>query len=626
MSVRIKVNLTQRYRSLRAGDSFQGYPIIETTPGYAPTILELPDDKDDPVTISGMVEGWIAQGAVEPSEESGDWRREHEGWRPEGWITPGAVPFFLPGDTFGMIGVGTEVQRRGNWGANILIGICDTGINSNHPWFQGKLLQGDLGTDRVGHGTFCAGIIAGQMGVASDAGLYVKNVMPTGTGSESGIAAGIRACAMSGCRVINLSLGMSGTGSSVIDAACYYAQSMGAIVVTAAGNTAGAAIGSPARASDLIVMACDRQGQYASFTSGREWANHNRHVAPGVENISADLGDGTTGGSGTSFSAPHITGATALLLSAGLGRQATIDYLHQHRLEDPDRLRLVMAQDFGQAGEPDTAILIAIGEAARMARMIVDDARFRVRAESEGDAWDMIGSQVADPDTGLLVTIERLAGATGPDVPTPEPTPPPPGPAPMVAPISNGAPYGRTKWKPGSLGCDMFAMRGTPVLAPADCVVRLVNRDAAAEIPGENGEIILATPNNSMAWRYRHVKPIHDLRVGDTIDGGEKVAEVWDPAMDLLGSTPNWAGKMPDRYQHLDLSVNQGTDRFSPEGGGGGNVSAFEWLQSVGYQGRVLQRTPGPGEGSVQAARPAEPGSGPVKRYIRGRKDTGRSG
>ena len=51
---------------------------------------------------------------------------------------------------------------------------------------------------------------------------------------------------------------------------------------------------------------------------------------------------------------------------------------------------------------------------------------------------------------------------------------------------------------------------------------------------------------------------------------------------------------MPDRYQHLDLSVNRGTDQFSPQGGGGGNYPAFQWLAELGYQGRILARTPGP--------------------------------
>jgi hypothetical protein len=164
----------------------------------------------------------------------------------------------------------------------------------------------------------------------------------------------------------------------------------------------------------------------------------------------------------------------------------------------------------------------------------------------------------------------------------------------FIAPLTNGAIYGRTKWLPGSLGCDLFVPRGTPVVAPADCIVE--------EVIGGTGltggdELILSLPDHSWAWRYRHTRAT--VPVGQELKQGDKAGVVDDGSLDQLGPVPAWAGPMPDGWQHLDLSVDRNTDQFNPQGGSGGNVSAYEWLASLGYQGRVLQRTPGPPDAGV---------------------------
>ncbi len=172
-----------------------------------------------------------------------------------------------------------------------------------------------------------------------------------------------------------------------------------------------------------------------------------------------------------------------------------------------------------------------------------------------------------------------------------EPTPPQ-----FVAPLPAGAVYGQTKWLPGSLGCDLFVHRGTPVVAPADCVVEEVIFGSGL-LGGD--ELILALPDHSWAWRYRHTAATHP--VGYHAKQGEVVGTVTDPSLDQLCRPP--VVRMPDGWQHLDLSVNQGTDQFSPQGGGGGNRSAFQWLQSLGYQGTFLVRTPGPTDCGMAVAK-----------------------
>ncbi len=188
-------------------------------------------------------------------------------------------------------------------------------------------------------------------------------------------------------------------------------------------------------------------------------------------------------------------------------------------------------------------------------------------------------AQIMDHDIGPLADVADQIDALL--------EPSPPAPPQFVAPLAAGAVYGQTKWLPGSLGCDLFCPRGTPVVAPADCIIE--------EVIGGSGlqggdELILSLPDHSWAWRYRHTAAAHP--VGYRAKQGETVGLVGDDSLDQLCRPP--VRNMPDGWQHLDLSVNQGTDQFSPQGGGGGNVSAYQWLQTLHYQGAMMVRTPGP--------------------------------
>lgn len=311
MAQQIKVEALPRYSALRNGDTFEGFEIASTTRGSPHMVLNLP-------------EGWTAEEGVRVLKEHGyivDGRAAHKDYTVL-WIPDTIRPYMgeVPGDTFGLMGLTEDVRRRGKFGAGSIVALCDTGLDVNHVAFRGKTVTGDL-SDGHGHGTHTASTAASAWGVASDAAIHMVNVLPNGSGTEAGVANGIRAAAdfIATQRVPGvLSLSLGGSPSSVIDDAVTYCRQRGTPVVSAAGNDPTASIGSPARASDLIVLACDRARNYASFTSGRTWINPNRCVATGVDiaAAAANTSDGVLVISGTSMATPMIAGMVALWLAA----------------------------------------------------------------------------------------------------------------------------------------------------------------------------------------------------------------------------------------------------------------------------------------------------------------------
>ena len=117
------------------------------------------------------------------------------------------------------------VWNAGYRGTGIKVAIVDTGIDRTHPDFAGRIVDGasfvggDYQDDN-GHGTHVASICAGSgaaqggtyVGVAPEARLYVAKVLDRGgSGSMSGVMAGVEWAVDRGVQVINLSLGGSGS-------------------------------------------------------------------------------------------------------------------------------------------------------------------------------------------------------------------------------------------------------------------------------------------------------------------------------------------------------------------------------------------------------------------------------
>ncbi|MBC7460082.1 MAG: S8 family serine peptidase [Thermoleophilia bacterium] len=236
-------------------------------------------------------------------------------------------------------------------GSGTIVAVIDTGVDANHPDLKGRVLPGkdfsgsDTGAtyDAVGHGTAVASIIAGggvgMAGVAPDARIMPLKVY---NDSEVGFDMGgylqaIRYAVDNGAKVINISLGCGGV------VACYsqpeldalaYAASKGVVVVAAAGNGDASGRGmnndspsTPDYPSDydlpniISVTASTRLGNWST------WSNYGPInvdiAAPGEGILVATPGGGYKTADGTSFSAPYVTGAAALVSAAVPGADAT---------------------------------------------------------------------------------------------------------------------------------------------------------------------------------------------------------------------------------------------------------------------------------------------------------------
>jgi hypothetical protein len=154
--------------------------------------------------------------------------------------------------------------------------------------------------------------------------------------------------------------------------------------------------------------------------------------------------------------------------------------------------------------------------------------------------------------------------------------------------------YGQSKWLPGSQGTDIFMRRGSPITAKTGGQVLYATGGTGLS----GGSDTIAQFDDGTVARFRHVQP--GLQAGSRFSAGQTIATIGDSSMDMLN--PQVAGQIgaPDGYQHLDLSINApGHTQFSPQGGGGGDIPAAQWLQQHGYRGRVVGRTPGPQEGQM---------------------------
>lgn len=210
--------------------------------------------------------------------------------------------------------------------------VIDTGIDGKHPDLRVDTRrcftafksgpEAPLGcNDGNGHGTHVAGTIAalnntiGVVGVAAGATVVPVKVLDTnGSGTISGVIAGIDYVASRGRigDVANLSLG--GGASTTLDNAVIAAANKGIKFAVAAGNEAQPANNaSPARANGANIFTISAFGQGDYFAAFSNYGNPPiDYAAPGVNIKSTWKGGGYATLNGTSMATPHAAGILLL--------------------------------------------------------------------------------------------------------------------------------------------------------------------------------------------------------------------------------------------------------------------------------------------------------------------------
>jgi len=234
-------------------------------------------------------------------------------------------------------------------GKDVVVAVVDTGVDPEHPDLKGKVVAFEDFTeegkfDGNGHGTHVAGTIAGTgkasnskyIGVAPEAKIIAAKVLTSqGSGTFSGVIAGIEWAAKQKPHVMNLSLGSNIPGSCDGTDPCSMAVDaafdQGVIVCIAAGNAGpgSSTVGSPGCAKKVITIGASDDVDNIAWFSSRGPTLDKRVkpdiLLPGVNIIAArakntsmgtPLDDHHTQASGTSMATPHCAGVAALLKSA----------------------------------------------------------------------------------------------------------------------------------------------------------------------------------------------------------------------------------------------------------------------------------------------------------------------
>lgn len=286
-----------------------------------------------------------------------------------------------------------DLSKGGAAGSGVIVAVLDTGVRGEHPDLAGKLVAGydmvsdvaiandgngrdddatDPGdwvtaaeaatstfndcdvADSSWHGTQVAGIVgaltnngAGVAGTGWNARVQPVRVLGKCYGNTSDIAAGIRWAAglavqglpanLTPARVINLSLGGTGSCGTTYQQAINDAVAAGAVVVVAAGNSAGQAVGTPGNCANVITVGALRHvGTKVGYSDVGPQVTLS---APGGNCVNVDdsgpclypivttLNAGTQGPAasiysngttlpsvGTSFSSPQVAATVAMML------------------------------------------------------------------------------------------------------------------------------------------------------------------------------------------------------------------------------------------------------------------------------------------------------------------------
>jgi subtilisin family serine protease len=289
-----------------------------------------------------------------------------------------AAPAIAPGNggtsAWGLQAVGALDSASA--GRGIRVAVLDTGINLKHAAFLPLLMRGrivvrnftegaqDNVADTHGHGTHCAGVIAGsdvngqRIGIAPELDrLIVGKVLGRGGNTNAALVEAINWAMAEGAHIISMSLGIDFPGmvdrlvnedgvplqAATSKALKQYRETVSlfgkladlmktreVLLVAATGNESNR----PAYTIDVTPPAASEHvlkvgavGQVNGVLSIARFSNTGPDlVAPGVDIVSAGRDGGLVSMTGTSMATPHVAGVAALWAEQILATEGQVGF------------------------------------------------------------------------------------------------------------------------------------------------------------------------------------------------------------------------------------------------------------------------------------------------------------
>lgn len=296
------------------------------------------------------------------------------------------------------------------WGAGVTVAILDTGViaHSSLPGFHQSVAITPFSSDITktnGHGTAVASLIAGNdplvPGVAPAARLISIRVGDdSGRADAFALAAGILKAVDLGAQIINISMGTT-ENNPLIEDAVLYAHDHDVLIVAASGNSQKAEASYPAAYPSVIsVGAVDARGEHLDFSN---FGTYLSLTAPGYGIDAALPVSGSAKVSGTSASAPIVTGAIAATMSDGRGVKMSASQAAE--------IVMQYSNDAGIPG-PDSEYGVGVLDVGRVMNRatsgIVDAAITHQRLVKSGKNGTSNEIQVTVQNRGTTVLINTL--------------------------------------------------------------------------------------------------------------------------------------------------------------------------------------------------------------------------